>query len=365
MLRQTIQAGGFFCVLLVPVFLGIGIAADTPILAFAVVMLGLPLLRPVVGPLPSKPIPWRESIATALHLLPMVYGALLLGTITFVLHHLQAHGISSFGYGLAMALSLWITLLLSTCVSHELIHRRGRLHMSLGTLLAGMAGYPVLLQEHIAHHAQPGNTTGAAWPRMDESAWRFALRRSKVVLVAAYGRDSPFWRATSSTRVTTTLHLGTGACLAAGTAFWFAAGLSGLVLYASVAVSVWFGVQLITYIQHWRLGEDRQGESARQGLGWEDDCRLQAWLTLGVSLHHRHHQRTHQPYYHLTLADDSPRLPANYVILLVLCLFPPLWRRSMQPALSHWEADPSSPRSSGRRITCFYLYEKGSSPVNG
>jgi fatty acid desaturase len=364
MLRQLFQAGGFLCVLIVPVLLVIGVAADTPILAFAVVMLGLPLLRPLVGPLPDEPIQWREWIGTALHLLPAVYGVLLIGTVSLVLLQLRTHGIPSFGYGVAIGLSLWMTFLLSTCVSHELIHQRRWLHSSLGAALAGIAGYPLLQQEHMSHHARPGNTANAAWPRTDESAWYFAWRRSKVIVTEAYGPDSPLWGTASSTRATSALRLATGLCLAAAAAFWLATGLGGLVLYGCVAAGVCFGVQLITYIQHWGLGDDRQGESARQGLGWEDDCRLQAWLTLGVSLHHRHHQRSHLPYYHLTLAKDSPRLPANYVILLVLCLIPPLWTRAMQPALRHWEANPSQPRSSGRRITCFYIYERSTSLLN-
>jgi fatty acid desaturase len=365
MLRQLFQASGFLCILIAPVLLVVGIAADKPILAFAVLMLGLPLMRPLFGPLPDEPIEWREWIGTTLHLLPIAYGVLLIGAVSFVLLQLRTHGYPSFGYGVTIGLSLWMTFLLSTCVSHELIHQRRSLHSWLGAALAGIAGYPILQQEHIGHHARPGNTAGAAWPRADESAWHFAWRRSKVILTEAYGPHSPFWRTGSSTRDASALHLATSTCAAAAAAFWFAAGWGGLALYGCVAVGVCFGVQLITYIQHWGLGDDRQGESAKQGLGWEDDCRLQAWLTLGISLHHRHHQRSKLPYYHLTLAEDSPRLPANYVILLVLCLVPPLWTRTMQPALKHWEANPSEPRSAGRRITCFYAYEGRSTlPIN-
>ncbi|UUX95366.1 fatty acid desaturase [Aquabacterium sp. J223] len=363
MLRQLFQASGFLCILVAPSMLMIGIAVDTPILAFAVIMIGLPLLRPLTGPLPDEPIQWRESIATALHLLPVAYGALLISTITFVLHELRTHGIPSFGYGMAIGLSLWLILLLSTCVAHELIHQRQRLHCWLGVALAGFAGYPLLHQEHFGHHARPGDTEGAAWPRTHESACSFAARRIKVTVMEAYGPASPLWLRPPSTRATSALRVATGVCLATAAAFWMAAGFGGLVLYVCVVGGVCFGVQLITYIQHWGLGDDRQGASATQGLGWEDDCRLQAWLTLGVSLHHQHHKRSHLPYYHLTLADDSPRLPANYVILLVLCLVFPLWLRSMQPALKHWEANPSDPRSSGRRLTCFYAYDRSNKPL--
>ena len=73
-------------------------------------------------------------------------------------------------------------------------------------------------------------------------------------------------------------------------------------------VGVAFGVQLITYIQHWGLGDDSIPDRIAYGRGWEEDCRFQAWVTLSISLHDQHHRDSRRPYYRLELSPDSPRL---------------------------------------------------------
>jgi alkane 1-monooxygenase len=147
--------------------------------------------------------------------------------------------------------------------------------------------------------------------------------------------------------------------------FAYAAGWRGVALYVGVLLAVTFGMQLFTYIQHWGLGDDTLGTSASRGYGWEDDCRLQSWMTLGISLHDAHHQSGHLSFYRVALTPDSPRLPAGYVVLMVLCLFPRLWRKVMLPALEHWQRNPNDPRSPGRDLTCFSLYADRPSRATG
>lgn len=356
MWKQFYEAAGYLAILVVPVLLVIGVWADAPSLAFGLVMLVSPLLRPLIGNVTEKVTIWREPVAMALHQLPLAYAAVLLGAVVTVLLDLAAYGTGPLPNAVGFGLSLWMTFVLSTCVSHELIHRRSAMQASIGHALAGLAGYPMLGQEHLMHHARPGDTTSAAWPRIDESAWRFVVRRSRRVFVDAYGRDSAIWSIHSQARSVRALRLATFVSAAAAASFASVAGWRGLVLYLGVAAGVWIGVQIITYIQHWGLGDDHLAQRALHGYGWEDDCRLQARLTLGVSLHHGHHQNSARPFYSLSLTPKSPRLPAGYIVLMVLCLFPRVWFKLMRPALEHWEAHPEDARSPGRRLVCFSLY---------
>jgi hypothetical protein len=77
-------------------------------------------------------------------------------------------------------------------------------------------------------------------------------------------------------------------------------GGRGLVAYAAVAVGVAYG------------------------RGWEEDCRIQAWITMNVSLRDGHHRDSRLPCYRLGMRPDSPRLPAIYVLLMFASLVPPL-----------------------------------------
>lgn len=363
MWRQLTDAAGYLSIFIVPVLLLVGVAIDAPSLAFAVVMLVFPLTRPIVGTV-SEQVVWSERIATCLDRLPLLYAAVLPAVVGLVLHDLSINGIASTSQAIGLGLSLWMTLLLSTCVSHELIHRRGVLEITAGHCLAGLAGYPVLAQEHLAHHARSGDTACADWPRIDESVWAFALRRGCRIFADAYDPGSAFWSRQAMGRSVLLLRIGTAVSIATAAAFAWIAGWGGFVLYICVATGVWFGVQLINYIQHWGLGDDHLGDKALHGYGWEDDCRLQAWITLSISLHNGHHQQSRLPYYRVFLTPESPRLPAGYVVLMVLCLFPRFWFKSMRPVLEHWEEHPANPRSPGRRLTCFSVYGEHRAAVN-
>jgi fatty acid desaturase len=289
--RQFIEGLGYLSILVPPLLLAIGLWSGKPNLAFMVLVLLLPLLRPLFGEA-REPPEWSEGLALALDRLPLVYAAVLLLAVAHVLTWLNENESLTFGAGFSLGLSLWMVLLFSTCVAHELGHRHAHADTWVGHLLAGIAGYPVLVHEHLRHHATAGDTATAAWPRLDESAWRFACRRISVIAHEAFGADASTWDLRSRRRSEQLLRFATAVSVLTATAFFVASGWRGLVLYLVAAAGVWFSVQLITYIQHWGLGDDRQGQSARNAFAWEDDCRLQAWITLNISLHQGHHDHS-------------------------------------------------------------------------
>ena len=130
------------------------------------------------------------------------------------------------------------------------------------------------------------------------------------------------------------------ATAATATAMTMAAGAAGLLLYACVVAGVHFGVQAVTYLQHWGLGVDSVDDAAEGRYAWEDRCQFQVWLMLHLALHHAHHQNSGVPYYRLAPHKASPRLPAGYVLLLFASFIPPLWRWLMLPALENWKRPP-------------------------
>ncbi|MBT9595716.1 MAG: fatty acid desaturase [Vitreoscilla sp.] len=363
MAKQWLRASLSLSMFVVPMLPLAGIALNTPSLAFWTVILVLPLARRFVGKVQANAAEnWDEGVATWLDRLPLLYAVVLLGCTALVLRHLALASRPSPGQAVGLGLSLWMTLLFATCVAHELIHRRDPRQAMVGHCIAGLSGYPLLGSEHLRHHARAGATQDAEWPRADESVWWFAYRRAMGVFARNYGSRSAFWSAGASGRHVYGLRAATSIALITCSLFALAGGWMGLVIYLGSAVSVAFGMQLFTYIQHWGLGDDRLGERSSQGFGWEDDCRLQAWMTLGISLHHAHHQSTSRPYYNMVLTADSPRLPAGYVVLMFLCLFPQQWRKAMKPALEHWERYPDDPRSPGRDLTCFNKYSDRRTP---
>lgn len=360
MLKRWHRAVGYLAIFLVPALVILGITVGMPSLAFATVMLVFPLARYVFGSVGAgESAPWHEAVASFLHHLPFLYAAGLVATIAYVLRSLSLDAAAgSAPHAIGLGLSLWIMMVLSTCVAHELIHRRLSAAAMVGHFIAGLAGYPVLGREHLAHHARPGDAEAAEWPRVDESMWRFALRRLRRVVGDAYGQGSAFWNPAGHDRSLDGLRLGTASSIAVCGLFAWAGGATALAVYLGAALGVMFSTQLITYIQHWGLGNDRQDYRSRHPYAWEDDCRFQAWVTLCISLHQAHHERSQRPYYLIAPRPNSPRLPASYVIMMVLCLFPRLWFKVMLPVLEDWEENTAHSAAVGRRPICFARREQ-------
>jgi len=357
MRSQWIHASGYLSIFLMPALLLAGAFAQRPWLAFGMVVLVFPLARLLFGAVSaSGPPEWRESVATALDRLPFFYVPALVACVLIGLHAaLDRLGADTASW-LGLGLSLWMTLLFATCVAHELIHRRDKRHAMFGHLLAGICGYPVLGLEHLAHHGRPGDTGRAEVPAKAESMWRFAIRRMRLVGGEFLGPHALVWHRRAVLPGVLRMRAAIIATASTATAFALIAGWRGACLYVGMVVGVSFGIQLITYLQHWGLGDVDIGNRVAYGRGWEEDCQFQAWVTLSISLHDRHHQDSRLPFYRLALSPDSPRLPAGYVLLMFVSMFPQVWRRVMQPAHSHWMEHPREPLTAGHRLTCFGMH---------
>ncbi len=354
MVRQWLNAAGYLAIYLMPALLLAGAYAGKPWLAFGVVVLVFSLCRLVFGAMPARAPEWGESVATFLDRLPLGYPVVFAATVLsslWLMGTSRASPSDWLGYGL----SLWMTALFGTCVVHELIHRRGRIQAMTGHALAGMCGYPLLGAEHLAHHARPGDADRAEVPRRHESVWGFGVRRLARIGREFLGPGAAVWTRGHATATMVRLRWAMLAMVIMASAFTVIAGWRGALLFGLVAIGVAFGVQIITYIQHWALGDDSLGSAVGYGRGWDDDCQFQAWVTLNISLHDGHHREPRLPYYRLELTPDSPRLPAGYVMLMFLALVPPIWRRAMEPALARWFESPAEPVSAGRGLTCFGL----------
>lgn len=352
--KQWIQASGYLFVFLMPLLFMTGALLHRPWLAFGVVVFIFPLTRTVFGALPaSGPPEWRESVATSLDRLPVAYLPVLVVCVLVGMN--AAHGRIGTGVvsWLGLGLSLWMTLLFATCVAHELIHRRDKHQALLGHLLSGFCGYPVLGAEHLAHHGRPGDIERGEVAAEAEPMWAFVARRMRRIGIELLGPRAPAWRLGRRTPSLVRTRAALVTTVLTATAFASLAGWQGFILYFGAAMGVTFGLQLITYIQHWGLGDEAIGARVAHGRGWEDDCRFQAWVTLSISLHDQHHQDTRQPFYRLNMSPDSPRLPTGYVLLMFASMVLPVWRRAMRPARARWMRNPGAPLSAGRRLTCF------------
>ena len=354
---QLLAAAGFTSVFIAPMLLMLSSALNLPFLTFGTVMLVYPLLRVVFGAVPaSGPPVWGERVAGLLDGLSAVYCGALMWALALFLFRLSETGLL-LKPAIGWALSLWVVLIFATCVAHDLLHRHSKWPRRLGHLLAGVSGYPLLGYEHTRHHRLPGSTGRAEWPCRDETVWAFSGRRLKAIVPEAFGPRGLLFAGGAASPTVRGLRIATAASGATLATFSVAAGWMGAAIYVGTAALVTFALQVITYIQHWSLGDDELSDARTGNYAWESDCRFQAWATLNLSLHQSHHHQMSRPYYRIGLSPNSPRLPMGYVLLMFVASVPPLWRRVMEPALLQWKAEPLRPLSAGRNLTCVALYK--------
>jgi fatty acid desaturase len=357
MTSQFAHAAGHLAVLIAPALLAWAAWLEEPLLVFGAVMLAFPLARIAFGAMDEAgPPTWSEGIAAALDRLPWVYTAVLAGAVLMLLLVISRSE-PAMGEVAGWALSLWVTMVFATCVAHELLHRKRKSDRIVGHLLAGLAGYPVLGYEHSRHHQRAGSCASAECPAVTESVWQFSARRLGAIAHECLGARGLALAGDSRSPSVQGLRLALAATGVTLALFGLAAGLPGLLIYTLVIGLVAFAVQLVTYMQHWGLGDDNI-EDARHGqYGWEDDCRFQAWVTMGLSLHQAHHRNASRPYYRTSITTDAPRPPAGYVLLMFAALVPSVWQQVMGPALAYWRAQPTTPVSAGRRLVCVAFYK--------
>jgi len=324
----------------------------------------LPVLRTVTGDLDKEPPLWTEFWSKFLAALPLGYSGVFVLFFLWVIVELGAGRPASTLDRVGFVSGLLLTFALASCVAHELVHRKKVWHRRMGHLLTALGGYPFFGYEHIAHHASPRDHEKAHCPRVDESIWSFAFRRSiaapfEAVSWAAAARarsvnpsvfDSIwFWTAVSASSLVTMTMVG---------------GLYGAATFATLAIALPLLMNMMVYLQHWGLGTDNGvDESPREQFGWEDSCRSQAWLTLNIAMHSQHHQRPGAPYYRIGAGGGGPVAPSGYALMLLIAFFPPLWYRLMMPRLQGWINNPQGQEGAGKRLYCLRINTAAEPPA--
>jgi alkane 1-monooxygenase len=103
-------------------------------------------------------------------------------------------------------------------------------------------------------------------------------------------------------------------------------------------------LEAVNYLEHYGLVRQRLDNGR-----WERVSPRHSWnnnnVTTNLFLYHLqrhsdHHANPTRRYQALRHFEESPQLPSGYATMIVLCYFPPLWRRVMdQRVLAHCQGD--------------------------
>jgi len=93
----------------------------------------------------------------------------------------------------------------------------------------------------------------------------------------------------------------------------------------------------VNYLEHYGLerklipGSENVYESVRITHSWNAPQVITNYLLFKLQRHSDHHANSYKPYQILDSYPESPMLPYGYSVSLLLCIFPPIWRKVIDP----------------------------------
>jgi alkane 1-monooxygenase len=116
-----------------------------------------------------------------------------------------------------------------------------------------------------------------------------------------------------------------------------------LLLQAVIGFSL---LEAVNYVEHYGLLRRRDSRGRYERVtprhSWNNNHVVTNLLLYQLQRHSDHHENPARRFVALRHVDDAPQLPAGYAAMILLALFPPLWRRVMDPRLlTHYGGDLS------------------------
>ncbi|MEM8593141.1 MAG: alkane 1-monooxygenase [Pseudomonadota bacterium] len=232
--------------------------------------------------------------------------------------------------------------------AHELIHRSGKISFWLGMLVYSSAFYGHHVTAHrFIHHRYVGTKRDPNTARLGDGFWHFAIR--------AWYRA--FWEglAVERDRQHRKKHLLAqwwniyaaylGIALGGLALAWLSLGGPGIA--ALLALSLYSALQILLadYVQHYGLERRILSNGKPEPIGvahsWNAPHPASAALMLNAPRHSDHHLNASKSFAMLELPDEAeaPMLPASLPAMSCVALFPPIWRKVMDPRARAWRDD--------------------------
>ena len=127
-----------------------------------------------------------------------------------------------------------------------------------------------------------------------------------------------------------------------------------LVIQAIMGFSL---LEVVNYMEHYGMLRQKVGNGERQRYervdpshSWNSNNIATNVLLYHLQRHSDHHANPTRRYQTLRDFEESPVLPTGYAGMIVLAMFPPLWRRVMDPrVLAHFDGDITRANISPRK----------------
>ena len=224
--------------------------------------------------------------------------------------------------------------------SHELMHQKNKMERQITDILLGIVMYSHFRSEHLlVHHRYVATPRDPVTARMGEHFYRYFPRVMSSSFLSALGAEAAMF-ARKDLPATDR-----------GNPFWKYAALQGSFLLLAFILGGWVGVglfllqagiaiwqlELVNYIEHYGLTRKHLGEGKYEHVqprhSWNAAHKASNWLLINLQRHSDHHYKPDHrfPILQNYTEVDAPQLPYGYPIMTTTAMYPPLFRRIMNP----------------------------------
>ena len=227
--------------------------------------------------------------------------------------------------------------LFAITVAHELIHYRSRLDRVVGGILLSTTCFGSFKIVHLrVHHRFVGTALDFSSARRGDLIYRFWLRCLYGNLREALRCERERQRRLGLSWWRSELLAWYGLSVGWLALCWLVWSWLGALFFLLQSVVAILTLDLSNYVQHYGLRRqvDARGryEPVRPDHAWSMQCRITNLALLNLQRHGDHHTHPIVPYYALT-HTTVPAYPCSLGFMMMLALFPPLFRYVVHPLL--------------------------------
>jgi len=246
--------------------------------------------------------------------------------------------------GLAATLGCLNGIAINT--AHELGHKKDAVERWLSKVALAPTGYGHFYVEHNrGHHVRVATPEDPASSRLGETFWAFWPRTVVGSLRSAWELESRMWQKAGRSRWNVKNDVlnawAMSVVLLGGLLVAFGAGIAP---YLAIQAVVGFSLlEIVNYLEHYGLLRQKVGdryERTQPRHSWNSNNTASNVLLYHLQRHSDHHANPMRRYQSLRHMAEAPQLPTGYAGMILIALFPPLWRRVMDPrVLAHYGGD--------------------------
>lgn len=224
-----------------------------------------------------------------------------------------------------------------TVVAHELVHRVwDKKSLIVGRWLLSLSCDTSFSIEHVyGHHANVATLKDPASARRGESFWSFLPRSTIGSFKGGWAIEKKRIETKKLGAVWSLKNVfirGQLMSLAVLLFFVFAQGWTGIGSFLIVALSAKMFLEVINYIEHYGLSREL-GEKVDARHSWNCNARFSLFWLYNLPRHPHHHAKGHLPFWKLEANPGGPTLPFGYMTMILIAIFPPLYKRIMEKRL--------------------------------